>query len=263
LHQHLGQIAIGGGARHQGNVRSTLEDPFAFLLRHAAQYGEALPFLLELAEIVEAVEDLLLRLIADRTRVVQDEPCILFALDLAIALGDERSHNFFGVVEVHLAAKSLDIERFRVGAQSYVLPGKYSEIPGRTSHEDTRESVPTDVNSCQRSPYSASLEGAMRMRRPFWIIVIPLFLVAGLWAKAPDDWQSVEKLKWNAPIRVELWSGREYAGHFDRADGEDLRLKAQSHESAGQTATVLTFPREQVRIVMKLSEHDPDLETYR
>ena len=63
-------------------------------------------------------------------------------------------------------------------------------------------------------------------------------------------------------LRVQLWGGQEYFGHFDFADDSIFRLKVPAHDHPGQTATSLTFDRAQVQIVMKLSKGDPDLETY-
>ena len=42
--QHLRQFAVGGRAGDQRDIRRTLEDLFALLLRHAAQHGKALAF---------------------------------------------------------------------------------------------------------------------------------------------------------------------------------------------------------------------------
>ncbi|HEY3929023.1 MAG TPA: hypothetical protein VGL89_11650 [Candidatus Koribacter sp.] len=102
----------------------------------------------------------------------------------------------------------------------------------------------------------------MRIRRLFWMILCFLLSTNALWAKGSDDWQVVTRLKWDSPLRVELWSGQEYAGRFDMADEHVFRLKLPSHDSAGRTGTVLTFAREQVRIVLRISNHYPDLETY-
>ena len=95
LHQHLGQVAVRRRAGHQRHERRALENLLAFLLRHAAENGKALPFLVELLVIVEAVEDLLLGLIANRAGVVEDEVGIFLAPDLLVALGDERPYDLF------------------------------------------------------------------------------------------------------------------------------------------------------------------------
>ena len=92
-------------------MRRALEDLLALLLGDAAEHGKALPFLLQLLEVVQAMEDLLLGFIADRAGVVEDEVGLLFALHLRVALRDERADDFFRVVEVHLAAEGLDVKR--------------------------------------------------------------------------------------------------------------------------------------------------------
>jgi hypothetical protein len=75
-----------------------------------------------------------------------------------------------------------------------------------------------------------------------------LCAVAGF-AGSPADWSAVQRLKWDAPVRVELWNGHEYVGRFDSADSATFRLKVVSHEQNGQTATVQTFAQPDVRIV--------------
>ena len=119
LHQHVRQVAVRSGAGDQRDVGRALEDLLAFLLGDAAENGEALPFLVQLLEVVEAVEDLLLGLIANGAGVVHDEVGVLFALDLLVALGDERADDFFGVVEIHLATKGLDVEGLLLGTHGH------------------------------------------------------------------------------------------------------------------------------------------------
>ncbi len=121
----FGQVAVRGGAGDQRDVGGALENLLAFLLGDAAENGEALPFLVQLLEVVEAIEDLLLRLIADGAGVVHDEVGVLFALDLLVALGDERADDFFGVVEVHLATKGLDVEGLLLGTHGHTSLIKY------------------------------------------------------------------------------------------------------------------------------------------
>src|SRR5262249_49084513 len=112
--------------RDQRDMRRALEDLLAFLLRHAAENGKALPFLAQLLEIGEAVEDLLLGLIADRAGVIEDEVGVFLARDLPVALGDERAHDLFRVVEVHLATEGLDVESFGLRTQSIPVRNQYS-----------------------------------------------------------------------------------------------------------------------------------------
>ena len=56
LYQHLGQVAVGGRAGDQRDVGRALEDLLAFLLGDAAENGEALALLVQLLEVVEAIE---------------------------------------------------------------------------------------------------------------------------------------------------------------------------------------------------------------
>src|SRR5271170_1432202 len=71
--EHLGQLAIGGGAGDERNIGGALEDALAFLLRDAAEDAEAFTLRGELLVIVEAIEDLLLCLVANGAGVVKDE----------------------------------------------------------------------------------------------------------------------------------------------------------------------------------------------
>jgi hypothetical protein len=111
LNQHGWQVAVRSRPGDQGDIGRAREDLFALLLSHAAQNGKALPFLVQLLEIGQPVEDLLLGLVADRAGVVNDQVGVLFALHLRVALRDERAHDLFGVVEIHLAAEGLDVKR--------------------------------------------------------------------------------------------------------------------------------------------------------
>ena len=72
-HQHLRQVAIGGRPGDQRNIGRAVENLFALLLRHAAQHGKALALLVQRLVIVQAVEDLLLRLVANRAGVVENQ----------------------------------------------------------------------------------------------------------------------------------------------------------------------------------------------
>ena len=87
------------------------------------------------------------------------------------------------------------------------------------------------------------------MRR--WIGAVMVMVLGAVLAVAEPsaEWSSVEHIKWDTPVRVELWNGHEYVGRFDSADGATFRLKVASHEQNGQTATVQTFAQRDVRIV--------------
>ena len=94
-------------AKHRARARKSL----AFLLRHAAKHGKSLPLLVQCLVVVQPVENLLLRLIADGAGVVQNQRGFRFRLDLAIPLVHQRPNDLFGVVDVHLAAESFDVKR--------------------------------------------------------------------------------------------------------------------------------------------------------
>ena len=108
--KHVGKVAVAGGAGDDGDVGGAVEDPGALLLGDAADDGEALPFTVELLVLVEAMEDLLLGLVADGAGVVEDEAGFGLVGGLGVALLQQRAHNFFGVVGIHLTAEGFDIK---------------------------------------------------------------------------------------------------------------------------------------------------------
>ena len=65
---------------------------------------------MELFVLVEAMEDFLFGLVADAAGVVEDEAGVGFVGGLGVALVEEGADDFFGVVGVHLAAESFDVE---------------------------------------------------------------------------------------------------------------------------------------------------------
>ena len=67
----ISATAVGRRSRHQRHIRSALENLFAFLLGHAAEHAKRLALLLKFLVIGEPVKNFLLRLVADRARVVQ------------------------------------------------------------------------------------------------------------------------------------------------------------------------------------------------
>jgi hypothetical protein len=84
--EHVGEIAVAGGAGNDGDVGGLLEDLCALLLGDAADDGEALAFSVEFLVLVEAVEDFLLGLVADGAGVVEDEAGLGFVGGLGVAL---------------------------------------------------------------------------------------------------------------------------------------------------------------------------------
>ena len=112
LHQHLREIAVAGRSADQGDVRGAIENLFAFLLRYATEDSELLALLEEFLVIVEAVENLLLRFIADGAGVVENQVGLLDRVYLLIAFVDQRADDFFRVMDVHLAAEGFQVEGF-------------------------------------------------------------------------------------------------------------------------------------------------------
>ena len=62
--------------------------------------------------MLQAVENLLLGFVTDGAGVVKDVVRLLRRLHLRIAFVQQRARHLFGVVGIHLAAKSLDVKRF-------------------------------------------------------------------------------------------------------------------------------------------------------
>lgn len=102
----------------------------------------------------------------------------------------------------------------------------------------------------------------MRMRHLLIFFAGLLLLVPELPAKASEDWNRVEQVRWDSVVRVELWNGSEYVGRFAAADSDHLRIKLWQNRPSGQTAEGLTLPREQVRLLETVSDRDPDLANY-
>ena len=76
--EHLGQLAVRGGAGDERHIGRSLEDLFALLLGDATEHAEALAGFVQLLVVVEAVEDLLLGFVADGAGVVEDQAGVFF-----------------------------------------------------------------------------------------------------------------------------------------------------------------------------------------
>ena len=108
--EHVRQVAVAGRACDQRDVGRLLEDLVAFLLRDAADHGELLAFALHPLVLVQAMEDLLLGLVADGAGVVEDQAGVGFVRHLGVAFLHQRADDFFRVVRVHLAAEGFDVK---------------------------------------------------------------------------------------------------------------------------------------------------------
>lgn len=103
----------------------------------------------------------------------------------------------------------------------------------------------------------------MWIREIFKAGLVLLLTVPQLHAKSGSNWNAVERLHRDAPVRMETWSGQEFIGRFDYADDQWCRLKVRGDDGVpGLTATVREFPRSQVRVVEQLRGGDPELDTY-
>jgi hypothetical protein len=73
----------------------------------------------KLLVIVQPVEDFLLSFVADGTGVVENQVGLLDGFYLLVSLVDERADDFFGVMDIHLAAEGFEVESF-VGSNGHI-----------------------------------------------------------------------------------------------------------------------------------------------
>src|SRR5579864_8802738 len=73
------------------------------------------------------------------------------------------------------------------------------------------------------------------MRRTLAILLSILLLVPGAPAQTLHDWSNVEKLKQDAPVLIQLWTGEKVRGHFINVSDDILRLAAYDFSSYGDT----------------------------
>ncbi len=112
LHQHLAEAGIAGRPGHQADVRGAFEDLLPLLLGHAAEHAENLAFAGLALEVLQAVKNFLLGLIAYAAGVIEDQVRRFRRFHLGIALLDEGADDFFGVVDIHLAAEGFEVKGF-------------------------------------------------------------------------------------------------------------------------------------------------------
>ena len=111
LRQQIRQLRIAGRTAHQADLRRPLEKAIAFLLRHATQHAN--DFLLarrRLAERPQAREYLLRRLLPNAAGVVENNVGVLVAVHGAVAPLHQYASYLLGVMNIHLAAESLDVK---------------------------------------------------------------------------------------------------------------------------------------------------------
>ena len=129
LYQHLRQVAVRSRTADHRNIGCAFENLFAFLLGHAAQHAKLFSLGMQFFVVGEAMENFLLGFVADGAGVVEDQAGIFDSRDLTVALGNERADNFFGVVHVHLAAESFEVESL-LGLGRHIR-GKYNARRGK------------------------------------------------------------------------------------------------------------------------------------
>ena len=110
--EHFIQVADIARSHDEVDPRRAAADGLPFLLRHAAAHADpdAVALLLELAQPAEVREDFLLRLVADRAGVEQDEVRLRLIVDAAVAAQLETAAEALAVEIVHLTAPGFDEE---------------------------------------------------------------------------------------------------------------------------------------------------------
>src|SRR5215472_11694100 len=95
--------------------------------------------------------DLLLSFIANGAGVVEHETSFLYRLHLAISLLYEGANHLFGVVNIHLAAKGLQVESLLARGLNVALYSHYCKyIAGFSPWTEQRNSGATRGRSCRR-----------------------------------------------------------------------------------------------------------------
>jgi hypothetical protein len=69
------------------------------------------------------MKNLLLRLIANRTGVIEDQVRILFRFHLPVSLLHQGANDLFRVMHIHLAAKGFQVEGFGARRHFFFLQG--------------------------------------------------------------------------------------------------------------------------------------------
>jgi hypothetical protein len=111
--QQLRQLRVGRRPNHQRNMRRAVENLLALLLRHAPQQADHLPVGMFLV-MLQPVKNLLLRLVANRTGVEQNQRSRIGVIDLLVAALHQCADDLFRVMHIHLAAKRFEIERLHL-----------------------------------------------------------------------------------------------------------------------------------------------------
>ncbi len=95
------------------------------------------------------------------------------------------------------------------------------------------------------------------MRRLCAFLMFAFWFVPRLSAKPPEDWNHVEKIRWDTPVRVEIWSGEEVVGRFQSATDTAIQLKVRDSKQHGLTVR-RDLAREDVHVVEQLGRQHQD-----
>ena len=107
--QHLGQAVQRLRAEDEVDVRRALDDRRAFLAGDAAADADQRAARLQVLDAAEVAEHLLLRLLAHRAGVEEDQVGVVDVVGRLVAGGGVQHVGHLGrVVDVHLAAEGLD-----------------------------------------------------------------------------------------------------------------------------------------------------------
>ena len=127
LGEEVGKAAIAGGAADEGDPGSALEDFFAFLLGDTAEDADDFAVSGGTAVETETGKDFLRGFFADGTGVVEDDVCGGGVVHGMVAAFEEDAGNFFGVVDIHLAAEGFDVKGAAGGRRSDGAAGSAGE----------------------------------------------------------------------------------------------------------------------------------------
>ena len=146
--EHLGQAVQCLRAEDHVDVGRALDDRSALLAGHAASDADQHPLGLQVLDAAEVAEHLLLRLLAYRAGVEQDQVGFFDIRRRRVALsGAEHVGHLAGVVLVHLAAEGLD-----------------EDLPGRRRH--LRVQVCAAASNSQRAASSGVLGQGFLLASP-------------------------------------------------------------------------------------------------
>jgi len=132
-----------GGPEYQVHLGRAVQDLPLPELGHAAHHADQDlgPLLLQQTKLPQARENLVLRLLADRARVEQDEVGVLGDLRELVPLTLEQTRDPLGVVLVHLAAVGDQVE-FWHKRSALTLASALGRVKPRRSRQALSSNTP-------------------------------------------------------------------------------------------------------------------------